>query len=426
MTNEIQAQEYLALRRTIMEKRLGSLNGRQREAALVTQGPLLILAGAGSGKTTVLIHRIAQVLLFGGAYQSDTVPFYITQDDMDYLQRQCAAASPGMAVEERLRRLLCEYPPRPWEILAVTFTNKAAAELRARLCAMVGEEQARDVTAATFHSFCVRILRAEIESLGYRRDFTIYDADDARRVVKDAVGELGLDEKMFAPRGVLAQIGKAKDMLETPAQTIERARLASDYRLTKTGQIYERYQSRLRAANALDFDDIITLTVRLFEENPSVLKKYQSRYRYIMVDEYQDTNQSQYRLVSMLAQGYGNLCVVGDDDQSIYRFRGATIENILSFEAQFPGTKTIRLEQNYRSTQNILDAANASSPTTRPEKAKRSGRTRARAQSFCCSPRPTSARRRPSSPTSCGPRTARAGRGPTMSYCTALTPSRIR
>ncbi len=163
---------------------------------------------------------------------------------MDYLKRQCAAASPGMAVEERLRRLLCEYPPRPWEILAVTFTNKAAAELRARLCAMVGEEQARDVVAATFHSFCVRILRAEIESLGYRRDFTIYDADDARRVVKDAIGELGLDEKMFAPRGVLAQIGKAKDMLETPAQTIERARLASDYRLTRQG----RFTSAIKAA----------------------------------------------------------------------------------------------------------------------------------------------------------------------------------
>ncbi len=198
MIEHTQAERYLTLRRAIMEKRLGSLNEMQRQAVLATQGPLLILAGAGSGKTTVLIHRIAQMLLFGAAYQSTTVPFYVTPEDLDYLEEQLGSAAPGMSVGDRLRGLLCEYPPRPWEILAVTFTNKAAAELRTRLSLMVGEEEARDVTAATFHSFCVRILRAEIENLGYKRDFTIYDSDDSLRVMKDALHELGLDEKMFA------------------------------------------------------------------------------------------------------------------------------------------------------------------------------------------------------------------------------------
>lgn len=355
MLNQSDSQRYLALRRALIERRFAKLNDSQRQAVLTTEGPLLILAGAGSGKTTVLINRIANLLLFGGGYHSQTTPFYVTEEDLGFLQRSLDGQE---ADDARLRRLLCEYPPRPWEIMAITFTNKAAGELRARIASMLGDEEGGQVAASTFHSACVRILRSDIERLGYKSGFTIYDADDSQRVVKDALKQLGLDDKTFAPRSILAAMGEAKDLLETPAQTLERAKKADDFRLNKTAQVYDLYQKRLKEANALDFDDIIALTVRLFMEHPDVLEKYQRRYKYVMVDEYQDTNRSQYRLVSMLAGGTGNLCVVGDDDQSIYRFRGATIENILSFERQFEGAKVIRLEQNYRSTQNILDAAN--------------------------------------------------------------------
>lgn len=355
MPDNRQTARYLSLRRALMEQTLCDLNERQREAVLATEGPLLILAGAGSGKTTVLIRRIAHLLTFGRGYQSESVPFYVTGEDIDFLQdslNKKADDSP------RLRRLLAEYPPNPWEILAITFTNKAAGELRARLCSMLGEEAGQSVAASTFHSACVRMLRADINLLGYQSGFTIYDADDAMRVVKGALKELNLDEKSFAPRAVLAAVGEAKDRMESPGAMLERAKKSDDWRLTKIAALYARYQTRLKEANALDFDDLIMLAVRLLQEHPDVLEKYRRRYRYIMVDEYQDTNRSQYLLVSLLAQGCRNLCVVGDDDQSIYRFRGATIENILSFERQFENARVIRLEQNYRSTRNILDAAN--------------------------------------------------------------------
>lgn len=349
------ASRYLQLRKELIERRFAKMNAMQRQAVLTTEGPLLILAGAGSGKTTVLINRIANLLLFGKAYESGKVPFYVENADLERLEREAKSDSPNY---KGIASLLTVEPPRPWEIMAITFTNKAAAELRTRLCSMLGDADGRDVNASTFHSACVKILRSEIERLGYKSGFVIYDSDDSQKVVKEILKSMNLDDKQFAPRSVLAKISELKDMLEAPADSVERAEKLNDFRLKKVAQIYEQYQSRLRGANALDFDDIITLTVRLFQQNKDVLEKYQRRYRYIMVDEYQDTNRSQYKLVSLLAGGSGNLCVVGDDDQSIYRFRGATIENILSFESQYEGAKVIRLEQNYRSTQNILTAAN--------------------------------------------------------------------
>ncbi len=355
MLTKAQADRYLALRRTLIEKRFSKMNDMQRAAVLTTEGPLLILAGAGSGKTTVLINRIANLLLFGRGYTGTNVPFYVDEAALGWLEQ---AARGEETDDGRLSRFLADSPPRPWEIMAITFTNKAAAELKSRLSAMLGEEIGAQVHASTFHSACVRILRADIDRLGYRSGFTIYDSDDSQKVIKEISKAQNLDDKQFPPRSVLSKIGEFKDMLETPEQTVKRAEAANDFRLKKLAKLYAEYQKRLFEANALDFDDIIALTVRLFDANPDVLEKYQRRYRYVMVDEYQDTNRAQYKLVSQLAGGSNNLCVVGDDDQSIYRFRGATIENILSFEQQYDGAKVIRLEQNYRSTQNILSAAN--------------------------------------------------------------------
>jgi len=288
------------------------LNKPQLEAVEHTDGPLLILAGAGSGKTTVLIDRVAHLIESG---------------------------------------------VRPWNILAITFTNKAADELRERLGKRLGGP-AEDVFASTFHSMCVRILRRDIDRLGLARSFTIYDSDDSVRVLKKCLKDLSMDEKKFPPKQLLTEISRAKDAMETPGDLASRAASSSDFRLTVAARVYERYEKELTAADALDFDDLLCYVVRLFRQFPDALEYYQERWRYIMVDEYQDTNHVQYLLVSMLAKKYKNICVVGDDDQSIYKFRGATIENILSFESQFPGAKVIRLEQNYRSTQNILDAAN--------------------------------------------------------------------
>ena len=288
-----------------------TLNPMQKEAVLQTEGPLLILAGAGSGKTRVLTHRVA------------------------YL------------IEEK--------QVNPWNILAITFTNKAAGEMRERVDQLVGFG-AESIWVSTFHSTCVRILRRHIEYLGYTTNFSIYDSDDQKTLMKQVFKAMDVDTKQFKERSVLGTISSAKDKLTGPEEFLLNA--GQDFRQRRIGEIYKEYQKRLKKNNALDFDDLIVKTVELFQNNSEVLNYYQERFKYIMVDEYQDTNLAQFKLVSLLASKYRNLCVVGDDDQSIYRFRGADIGNILSFEEMFPGAKVIKLEQNYRSTQNILNAAN--------------------------------------------------------------------
>lgn len=294
-----------------LKKQFSHMNNMQQQAVFCTEGPLLILAGAGSGKTTVLVNRIA----------------YILQSE------------------------LC----KPWQILAITFTNKAAGELKERICNAV-PEGGSDIWAATFHSTCARILRRYGDRIGFTSHFTVYGTDDQKKLVKDILKQLNYDEKMLPVKRVLNEISKAKDEMLTPQEMIKRA--GYDNLKQSVAKVYEIYQSRLKTADAMDFDDMLCKTVELFQKCPDILEFYQNQFKYIMVDEYQDTNKVQYKFVSMLAAKYGNICVVGDDDQSIYKFRGATIENILSFENTFKGAKMIRLEQNYRSTQNILNAAN--------------------------------------------------------------------
>ena len=346
-------ERYIALRKKVLTRLFSNMNPMQREAVFSVEGPLLILAGAGSGKTTVIINRIANMVRFGNAYESDEIPFGITENDLEYLEN---VANGGDYDSDKLNSLISHRPIKPWNILAITFTNKAAGELKDRLFKMLGDE-AQDITASTFHSACVRILRRDIDKLGYDKKFGIYDSDDSQRVVKDVMKSLSLDDKMFTPKSLLSSISKYKDSLVTPEDAVLSA--GSDYYRQVCAKVYVGYQRRLRENNALDFDDIIIKTVELLRDFPETLAYYQNRFKYIMVDEYQDTNHAQYMLVGLLSKSHKNLCVVGDDDQSIYKFRGATIENILSFETQFKGAKVIRLEQNYRCTQTILDAANA-------------------------------------------------------------------
>ena len=323
---------------------------------MTTDGPLLLLAGAGSGKTTVLINRIANLIRFGCSSDSSAVPDTVTEEDVFFLEQLCAPVS---EFDRRRADILCALEPAaPWSIIAITFTNKAANELKERLEKILGPE-AQDIWAMTFHSACCRILRREIERLGYTRSFTIYDSADSERVMKDIIKDMGLDDKTFPARYVLTVISREKDKLITPDQLLEGAEKNGDIRLLHIARAYKTYQARLKDNNALDFDDIILKTVELLQENEDVRTYYQRKFRYVLVDEYQDTNNMQYLLTSLLAGGYENICVVGDDDQSIYRFRGATIENILNFEKQYRGSRVIRLEQNYRSTQCILNAANA-------------------------------------------------------------------
>ncbi len=358
MTQEFH-DRYAAARRAVIARRYQRMNPRQQEAVLATEGPLLLLAGAGSGKTTVLINRVDNLLTFGRGSDTVETPSWATEEDLAFLEN--FPEDPGPEDWREARRLCAVDPAAPWSVIAITFTNKAAGELRERLERMCGEEAARSIWAATFHSACIRILRRDIErlGLGFTGNFTIYDTDDSKRVIKDVLKAMSLDEKEFQPRSVLSILSNAKDKNQSPDQFAQEVKSSHDWRMPRVAEIYAGYQRRLREANALDFDDIILHTVHLLQKDQEVREHYQRKFRYVLIDEYQDTNHLQYLLARLLAGGYENICVVGDDDQSIYRFRGANIENILNFEDQYSNCRTIRLEQNYRSTQNILDAANA-------------------------------------------------------------------
>ena len=359
MLSHEQEIRFCKARRAAIARDFARLNPEQRKAVLATEGPLLLLAGAGSGKTTVLINRIANLMKYGRGSDSEEVPEWAEEDDLRFLEAYAAGSgTPAPEEKERQERLCRLEPAAPWSILAITFTNKAAGELKERLTRMLGPA-AEDVWASTFHSSCVRILRRDIEKLGFASSFTIYDTDDSLRVIKDCMKDLNVDDKQFPPRSVLGYISRAKDAMKLAEEYLAECEKAGDFRLTKIARIYLEYQRRLWEANALDFDDIILHTVRLLQQFEDVRAYYQKKFRYVLIDEYQDTNNLQYLLASTLAGGYENFCVVGDDDQSIYRFRGATIENILSFEKQYPRCRTIRLEENYRSTRHILEASNA-------------------------------------------------------------------
>ena len=355
MTNEF-VTRFINARRNYIASTFNDLNDMQLEAAMATEGPLLLLAGAGSGKTTVLINRIANLMRFGCGSDTQYIPEDITEDDIIFLEN--IVNSQNDADHEIAERLCAVSPVLPWNIIAITFTNKAANELKERLGRILGP-QAQDVWAMTFHSACCRILRKNIDRLGFSSHFTIYDTTDSERVIKEIVKDMGLDDKTFPAKYVLAAISREKDAFVTPDDMLERAENNGDFRALHIARAYKTYQSKLYDNNALDFDDIIFMTVRLLQEHEDIRAYYQRKFRYVLVDEYQDTNHMQYLLTSLLAGGYENICVVGDDDQSIYRFRGATIENILNFEKMYRGCRTIRLEQNYRSTQYILEAANS-------------------------------------------------------------------
>lgn len=342
--------EFTELRKQVIKKYFGRMNDRQFEAVTTVKGPLLVLAGAGSGKTTVLVNRIANIVKFGDGFKSTYVPELT--DEMikcgeDFLNGVTDYVPDGV---------FSVSPAKPWQILAITFTNKAAGELKERIADKL-TDGAEDIWAGTFHSVCGKILRRYADLIGYTSHFTVYDTDDQRRIMKDIMKTNNVDEKLFPHKSVLSAISSAKDKLISPAEYKNQA--GSDFRKQTVAELYRVYQKRLKESDAMDFDDMIVNTVELLEKNADVLEYYTNKFKYVMVDEYQDTNRAQYALVSLLASGNNNICVVGDDDQSIYRFRGATIENILNFEDEYRNARVIRLEQNYRSTSNILDAANA-------------------------------------------------------------------
>ena len=346
---------YLRAKRALFDKAYSELNAEQRKAVFTVDGPLLILAGAGSGKTTVLVKRIAFIIKYGNAYASDYVPFDISEQEVANLE--FAVNLTKNEIIPLLDRFVVN-PCAPWRMLAITFTNKAAGEIRSRINNQLGDAQtASEIWSGTFHSVCLRILRSHGEKIGYASGFSIYDADDTKKAITSCMKDLDIDTKSLPVKSVQITISRAKDKMITPEMFY--SEVGNDYRLKQIGRIYEAYQNKLKSSNALDFDDIIMQTVILLRKFPEVREYYQNRFRYVCVDEYQDTNEAQFALTAHLSGGYGNIMVVGDDDQSIYKFRGATIENILNFDKTFPSAKIIRLEQNYRSTQNILDAANA-------------------------------------------------------------------
>ena len=355
MTEQMDSR-FLTARKNYIERQFSQLNDMQRQAVLTTEGPLLLLAGAGSGKTTVLINRIANLMRFGRGSDCCEISHAVTEDDVAFLEN--LGDDPSLDDTRRADALCAVEPAAPWSIIAITFTNKAANEMKERLSNLLGS-QAQDIWAMTFHSACCRILRRDIERMGFTRSFTIYDSSDSERIMKEIIKDMELDDKTFPAKYVLGAISREKDKMVSPGEMLDRAERTGDIRAQHIARAYGKYQTRLKDNNALDFDDIIYITVQLLQQNEDILQYYQRKFRYVLVDEYQDTNHMQYLLTSLLAGGHENICVVGDDDQSIYRFRGATIENILNFEKQYRGARVIRLEQYYRSTQAILTAANA-------------------------------------------------------------------
>lgn len=348
-------ERYLNAKKALFEKAYSDLNQDQRKAVFTVNGPLLILAGAGSGKTTVLVKRIAFIIKYGNAYMSDEIPCDLCEDRVKKLEDAISLT------REEIIDILPEFisdPCPPWRMLAITFTNKAAGEIKNRISVSLDDDtMAGDIWSGTFHSICVRILRMYGEKIGYTAGFSIYDAEDSKKALTSCMNDLKIDIKAFPVRSVQNEISRAKDKLMTPEAYSEDA--GSDYRRKQISKIYALYQDRLRSSNALDFDDIIMQTVLLLRKFDDVRTYFQQKFRYVCVDEYQDTNEAQFALTALLSGMHRNLMVVGDDDQSIYKFRGATIENILNFDRVFPEATVIKLEQNYRSTQTILDAANA-------------------------------------------------------------------
>ena len=354
MKNKDFDRKYIAARRAAIGLDFLHLNDVQRDAAMTVSGALLLLAGAGSGKTTVLINRIANLLRYGCGSDSSYVPANASEEDLALLESY--VKSPSENARAAVHGLCAVDPVEPWRIIAITFTNKAANEMKERLARMLGPG-ADDIWAMTFHSACTRILRRDIEKLGYDKSFTIYDTADTASLMKRILKDMDVEERSLPHKSVLGSISRAKNEMISSDDFFESAEKSGDMRRKIVARAYVEYSSRMKSSNALDFDDLLLLAVRLLKENPNSAEYYRNRFSYVLVDEYQDTNSLQYMLVSMLSGGHGNICVVGDDDQSIYKFRGATIENILNFEKHFRDARVIRLEQNYRSTGLILNAA---------------------------------------------------------------------